>query len=69
MNKSTGEQHMTKEEFSSLTRGDIVRNSSGQSYVIEAAYGKWFIGVRTVTVTNHLEWEKVSRLRELTDVK
>ena len=52
---------MTKEEFASLKRGDIVRHVHGgsHSYVVTANYGSEVIAVDTVHMSNPREWEKV----------
>lgn len=53
------EQSMTQEELANLKRGDLVRNvGSGESYMILDTYLRP-IAVRSVTVTNPQEWEKV----------
>ena len=50
---------MTEEQRQLLSRGDIVRHKSGESYVILRNDGRFIIAVRTVEITNTAEWELV----------
>jgi len=50
-------------KISDLKRGDIIHHKSGtrESYVVTGTYGKRAIAVRTVDVTNPLEWQIIKR--------
>lgn len=51
---------MTKDQFSKLSVGDLVRHSSGsRRYVVMSNYGDHVTAVATVDMTNPSEWELV----------
>lgn len=54
---------MTNDEMNKLRRGDIVVNKeTGNQYiVIYNDLGEYFVAVRSITVTNPSEWDKVER--------
>ena len=53
----------TPEDLKTLDRGDIVRHSNGDSYVvIVAAYGNQpAVAVRDIQVSNPTEWKVIKR--------
>jgi len=53
---------MTKEEFSKLKEGHIVRGKlSGLAYIVTGNYGDHVTAVRTVELTRPSEWELVAK--------
>lgn len=43
-----------------LRRGDIIRHKgSGEAYVIDSNYGSFAIGMRSVHVSNPIEWYRM----------
>ena len=49
---------MTKEQFKSLRRGDIIRGlASGIAFVVDAHYGDFVIAMKSMHVSNPSEWE------------
>ncbi len=57
---------MTEKQFAQLGRGDIVRNVSGESYVIVGLRPVGgFCAVREATVSNRFEWTVFSKSRRV----
>jgi len=51
---------MTPEEMTNLSSGDIIRHASGgEAFVVTGNFGGRVTAVRTVDVTNPIEWELV----------
>lgn len=51
---------MTKEQFNSLSRGDIVRaRFSNESWMVDGVYGDRITVVATGDMTNPEEWELI----------
>jgi hypothetical protein len=49
---------MTNEQFKSLRRGDIIRESlSGISFVVDAHCGDFIIAMKTVCIHTPSDWE------------
>ena len=56
-------QRHTIKSIKDLKRGDIVRNlSSRNTYVIDAIFGNYAIGVRIIHISNPDEWIKIKKL-------
>lgn len=48
---------MTKDDFQNLKPGDVVRHQSGgANYLVTATYGDRVTAVRTIDMTNPIEW-------------
>jgi hypothetical protein len=48
---------MTNEQFKSLRRGDVIRNSgSSTAFVVDAHYGDFVIAMKSMHVSNPSEW-------------
>ena len=48
---------MTKEEFATLDRGNLVRNiGSKRTYVVTHNYGSRITAVESIDMINHQEW-------------
>ena len=53
--------NVTKEELTQLRAGDVIRNNgSANSYIVTANYGNRVTAVKTIDITNPIEWTKVS---------
>ena len=51
---------MKQTDFDNLDRGDIVRSAaSGAIYIVTGNYGDRVTAVKTVDMTNPIEWELV----------
>ncbi len=52
---------MTKAEIDSLMPGDVVQHKDGEAFVVicQAYSGHRAVAVRTLTISNPDEWEKV----------
>lgn len=50
---------MNKEELYSLERGDIVSDSNDNRYIVTANYGGRVTAVKTVDITNPIEWNVI----------
>jgi len=65
---------MKKEEFEKLQEGDIVCGKlgdgslSGMSFIVTANYGGRVIAVRTVDLTNPVEWELLRKSSQIKNV-
>ena len=53
--------NMTPEQFKYLNRGDIIRHKrlGSDTYVVDANYGGRVTAVKTIDVTNPIEWDVV----------
>ena len=53
---------MTKEDFASLSEGDIVRHkTSAEALIVHANYGGRVTAVRIADLTNPSEWDLIFR--------
>ena len=56
---------MTKEEMKNLCAGDIVQGKfSGYGYIVSRNYGDVVTLVRTVDMTNPIEWKLIKKKGE-----
>ncbi len=53
---------MTDDEMQNLKRGDLVRHKSGgRVYVVTDNYGGRVTAVRSVDITNSIEWDAIPK--------
>jgi hypothetical protein len=52
---------MTKEAIAALDHGDIVRHGNGEAFVVLQNDGKTVTAVRTIIVSNPIEWTLLKR--------
>jgi hypothetical protein len=58
---------MTEEELRQLQVGDIVRHASaGDAYIVTGNYGDHVTAVRSVDITNAIEWVYLSEANHVT---
>ena len=57
---------MTRENFLSLSRGDIIKHKANpKTYVVDANHGQYITAVTTVDVTNPSEWELILKANHI----
>lgn len=55
---------MTFRDFESLERGDVIRHKiGGDSFIVDANHGDRITAVRTIDVTNPVEWDIVRKVK------
>ena len=52
---------MTKDELGKLNRGDIVRHTNGNAYIIISNHSGNVLAIREITVSWGVEWTLVKR--------
>lgn len=58
----THEASMTAEQLRALQPGDIIRHKhAAEAMVVTANYGSRVTAVRTVDVTNPIEWDRIAQ--------
>ncbi len=57
---------MTDEEMRNLQRGDLIRHKYDRGvYVVTGTYGGRVTAVRSVDITNSIEWDVIARPKGL----